>query len=418
MSLLFLPILAQALSVSLGDTSEARVRSDEIGQHFDLVTTGRVALNLGLKRSRWTLYYSPSISQLNAGESDSALILYNMGGLGATLRLSPRTTVDFVETAGYGTENLRALAVAAPQANSGATTGTPGSANSAQPGTTGPTAGETGSNTGALGTPVLAAPAYATIKFGSVSSGAGVTQILDRKWAARMFASYTVVGGLDSYSESIIPRQSTYLGNTALSRLLGPRDQVVGTVLANYTLTEPTAVAFLSTITIAWNHRIDEWSTMSLLAGDAYTDSTGLDGTHYSGFLPVAGVTLTLTKARPLAGGRLSATFASKVAPMIDRLSGSVVQVLTTSAGASWTRRRLTLQMMGIGATAIGNQSQAVVTSNYGVTESATYRLDRRHWTVMAGSRQAYQRFSNATEPPLLWGAFISISYMTSVGHL
>ena len=187
-------------------------------------------------------------------------------------------------------------------------------------------------------------------------------------------------------------------------------------MLANYTLTEPTAVAFFSTITIAWNHRLSEWSTMSLSAGDAYTDSTGLDGAHYSGFLPVAGVTLTLTKARPLAGGRLSATFASKMAPMIDRLSGSVVQVLTTSAGAMWTRRRLTLQVMGFGATAIGNQSQAVVTSNYGVSESATYHLDRRHWTVTAGSRQAYQRFSSATEPPLLWGAFISISYMTSVG--
>ena len=206
MSLLLLPILAQALTVSLGDTSEARVRSDELGQHFDLVTTGRAALNLGLKRSSWTLYYSPSISQLSVGESDSTLVLYNMGGLGATLRLSPRTTVDFVETAGYGIENLRALAVAAPQANSGATTGTTGSPNSAQPGTTGPTAGETGSNTGALGTPVLAAPENATIKFGSVSSGAGVTQILDRKWAARMFASYTISGGLDSYSESVIPR--------------------------------------------------------------------------------------------------------------------------------------------------------------------------------------------------------------------
>ena len=412
MSLLLLPILAHALTVSAGDTSEVLVRSDDAGQHVDLVTIGRLALNLGLKRTNWTLYYSPSISQLSLGESDSALVLYNAGGLNASLRLSSRTTVNLLETAGYGVQNLRALAVAAPQPNPNTLTDTPAGANA------GSAPGTTGSNLGVTGPNVLAAPEYATIRFGAVSSGAGVTYVLDRKWTTGAFASYAISGGLDSYSESVIPRARMYSGTTSLSRRLGPLDQGIISANANYTLTDPTAEAFFATLSITWTHRFDKWIATSVSTGEAYAESTALDGTHYTALLPMASANFTLSKTKPVAGGRVSATVGASIAPLIDRLSGSVVEMLTTSAGASWNRRRLALQVAAFGATAIGHQNQAGVASFHGASESGTYKLDRRHWFMAAGTQQAWQRFSNGQQLPLLWAAFIAITYTTSTRPL
>ena len=405
---LLLPILAHALTVTVGDTSEARVRSDDTGAHVDLVTTGRLALSLGLTRANWTLFYSPSITQLGLGSSDSTLILYNAGGLNLNLRLSSRTTVDVSESVGYGTQNLRALAVAAAQPNAATATG--------QTGTTGPAAGQDSSNGGAAGSTVLAARDNATIGFGTLSSTIGVTRVLDQKWATRWSAGYAISGGVDSQSEAVIPRARTYTSSLTLSRLMSQRDQALSLASVNYTLTEPSAEAFVATLSVGWTHRFTPRTNVTVTGGEAYTASTAIDGTHYAGFLPVAGVVFTTTKARPFAGGRLTAMGATNVSPFVDRVTGSAVPMLTTTIGATWNRRRLTLQIAGQGATAIGHQSQSVVTSNYGLSESATYKLDRQHWTVTAGSRQALQRFADSQRLPIFWTTFISLTYTTSTG--
>jgi hypothetical protein len=416
MSLLLLPILAQALTLSAGDTSEARIRSDDTGQHVDLVTTGNLALSLGLKRTTWTLSYSPSVTQLGLGESSSLLVLFNAGNLNINLRLSSRTTLNFSESASYGLQNLRALAVSAPQTNFGNTTGSPADTNPPQPGSTGPASGGSSSSTGTAGTPVLAAPEYATIKYGSFSSTIGLAHILDHNWMTGAIASYSDSGGLDAHSETIIPRAHTYSGRATLSRVLGPRDQATTLALANYTLTEPTAEAFFTSLSISWAHRINNLTSSSLSIGEAYSNSTALNGAHSAAVLPIAGATLLLNKVGSLAGGRLSATAETSVAPMVDRLTGSAIQMLNSTVGVIWNKRRFTLQSGVFGATVIGNQSQAAVVSTYGAVESASYQLDRRHWTVTAGSRQALQRFANSQQTLTLWSAFASITYRTSTG--
>ncbi len=115
MPLLFIPVLAQALSVMAGDASEMRFRVDSTGQFVDLTTTGRIALDLKLRRTTWTLFYAPSVTQLGLGSSTSSLFVTQTGGLTTRLRLTPRTSVTVTETGTFGQQNFRALAVSAPQ---------------------------------------------------------------------------------------------------------------------------------------------------------------------------------------------------------------------------------------------------------------------------------------------------------------
>lgn len=403
---LLLPILAHALTVTVGDTTEAHYRSDDTGPHFDLITTGRMALNLGLSRANWTLFYSPSVTQLGLGSADSSLILYNAGGLNLNLRLSPLTTISFSELAGYGTQNIRALAVAAPQPNAATTT--------VQPGTTG--AGQDSPNLGAAPPAVLATRNNATIGYGTLSSVIGITRVLDQRWATRWSAGYSISGGVDSLSETAMPRIRTYSSSLSLSRLMSPRDQAVSLASTSYTLTEPNAEAVLATLSVGWIHRFSTRSNVSFMGGEAYATSTAIDGSHSTEFFPVASIVLTTSKARSFAGGRLSAMVASSVSPVVDRFSGSAVPMLTNTVSSNWNRRRLSLQIAGMGASAIGHQRQSVITTNYALSESVSYQLDRRHWTVTAGSRQALQRFADSQRLPLFWTTFISLTYTTGTG--
>jgi len=243
-----------------------------------------------------------------------------------------------------------------------------------------------------------------------------VTRVLDQRWATRWSAGYAINGGIDSLSETVIPRARTYSSSLLLSRFMSQRDQALSLASIAYTLTEPNAEAFLATLIVGWTHRFSARSTVTVTGGDAYTESAAIDGTHYAGFFPVAGIVFTTAKARSFAGGRLSAMGADNVSPFVDRLTGSAVPTLTTTIGATWNRRRLSLLIAGLGTTAIGHQSRSVITSNYGISESASYKLDRRHWTVTAGSRQALQRFADSHRLPIFWTTFISLTYTTSTG--
>lgn len=265
MSLLVLPILAQAFSVIVGDTSEVRTRSDELGQHFDISTTGRISLNLALRRVKWTLLYSPNLSELNIGESMNASTqLIQAGALTANLRLGPRTNAMFSEYASYGQQNFRVLALSAPQLGTDTTGGSQGTSGTSQSGSTGPASGQTGVTSGPNGPVILPTYANARVTFGSTSSSIGISHRLDQTWSTSVFAGYTVGGGLNVFSQQTVPLARNYSAGSLLSHVLTPVDRLTLTASASYTstlgdinpLNIPGTNAFISILSVTWTHRL------------------------------------------------------------------------------------------------------------------------------------------------------------------
>ena len=409
---LLLPILAQALSLNLGDATEVRLRSDQTGQHIDFATTGRVELDLKLRRTTWMLYYSPVLTELGVGSSTPTQYLMHTGGLTARLRLTPRTALIASENGAYGQQNFHTLAVSAQQPAAGNQMGNP-AAGGAQPNAGGAGTAQPGGAPGQAASPALAVAGDRTIRFGSLTTTVGLEHALGHTWIIGGLAGYTVFGELDSYVPVTIPRSRTILGNVWISHAFSPRDQWVLTNTGKQIATEPSAEALVITTNIAWNHRLSLRSSTSVFVNESYIDSTDVTGRHANGVVPGAGASLMWTEAIRPPGTRLATTITAMVAPLIDYQTGGVNNMASGLVATRWMRKRLAFEVLGNASYSLSNYGPVNLLSIYGLSEAVIYQLDRRHFTVSAGSRQALQRFANGQQVPMFWVAFIGLTYTT-----
>ena len=129
--------------------------------------------------------------------------------------------------------------------------------------------------------------------------------------------------------------------------------------------------------------------------------------------MPGAGATLTLNDSIRPAGARLTTMMTVMFAPVVDYQFGGVNDMLSGVIGVNWTRKRLTFQFLGAASHSVGSYGQVNLLSMYGLTEAVIYQLDRRHWAITAGMRQAWQQFSTGQQLLPMWVAFVGLSYTT-----
>ncbi len=408
MHLALVPLLAEAFTFVAGDRTEFRSRTDPSGTFADVVTVAQASMNLNLRRTNWTLMYSPSVTEMSIGTNTSGRYIFHVLSLSAQLRISPRTSLNWSESAMYGQQNFRLQTVSAatPTANSasnGGQTGTP--PNNPATGTTPGTAGIA---------PIQGALENRTIQFGSLISNLGLQHSLGRTWSTGLNASYMLIGELDSYVPAIYPRTRMYQLGGNLSHRLGPSDQITFTETNTLSLIEPNAHASISTAGLTWNHQATRHIATTLFGLGSYVYSKDLTGRDTSALLPgFGGSALASTAVRPRPS-RLTAVVTGAVSPVIDYLYGSVNNVATGSVEGIWRMNRLTLQVSGMAARSLNTNAAISMISAYTLTESLSYGLDRSmHWTLSTGSRQAMQTFSNGQQVPLTWVTFVGLAYTT-----
>src|SRR4051812_9493951 len=110
--LLLLPfVLAQAVTVSVGDRSEARARVQTGVTRYDVETRPVVRLDATTRRVGFSLGYSPLLTELNLGDPDAFFVLYHsaFASAGAHWR---RTRLSLSQSGSYGRQNFRAAALA------------------------------------------------------------------------------------------------------------------------------------------------------------------------------------------------------------------------------------------------------------------------------------------------------------------
>lgn len=411
MLIALLPILAQTFDVTAGAIAQGRYRSDNTGEHADSVNTGRLSLHLGMKRTDWILSLSPSLAQLNIGETESSAVFFTTANLAANMRLTRDTSLWLAETATYGQENLQALSNArfAPVQN-------PQNAGSGAGGTAG------NNGTGTTSTPVVSplavvAPANTTIRFGYLATSLGLTHRLDRKWATTAYGIYSVSRRFGSNNETattgVFPDSRTVAGGITLSRALSARDTLTLNSITSQTQIDPGGSAFISTASLGWNHRFDRVTSMTANGGVSYFSYEQATTPRHSGVLPYAMASANRTTAFAAGRGSLFATIG--IFPAVDGLYGTVTETVTSSAGASWQKRRWTASAVGYGTSRIGDTTgNTSLLSTYGTTETITYDIDRTHWRATLGSYQTWQRYTlGAESSAFFWSGLISLAYTT-----
>jgi hypothetical protein len=397
------------------------VRSDGDGQHLDAITTGHIALQLALKRTTWTLTYSPSIVDFSLGEPSATLMVLNTGSLSANMRLTPRTTLTFQETGAYGRQSLQVLANNQLLPTSAATAGSAGSGGTAQSGNSStPGSSSSGAAGPTTGPSAISAPANRTISFGSTTTTAGLNHNIDRKWLVGVFGAYTVSGQLNSTGAdtsapqgyALFPLMHSYTLTSRLTRILTPRDAISLILSGSQTSTQPVGHTLIAMASVAWSHRLSTSTSMRLAAGEAYLDSTDTTGIRGSTLTPFGLVGVDYM--RPLSGGLLTFFANLSAMPVVDVSYGSGYEALNSSAGLNWTKRRLSVTASANGMSRIESLGNVSLLATYGFNEGLNYQLDRkRHWSIGAGAYQMWQSYALGAQQSAFWAGFLTLAYTT-----
>src|SRR6187455_2500683 len=104
MSPLFGPILAQAITLGIGDRTEVRyIASDD--KYFEAATTPQVGLSVDWKHTTLSLGYNPSFTVKPLDSEPRNLLIFHNGSLSGSYRWQ-HSTLTLSETIGYGELNF------------------------------------------------------------------------------------------------------------------------------------------------------------------------------------------------------------------------------------------------------------------------------------------------------------------------
>jgi hypothetical protein len=409
----FLPIPAQAATISVGDRTETRARVDASQVVLDVETRPSVTLGVSTHRASYALSYTPSFSVINMGAyTDADPLVYHSASLRAGWRWR-RATFSISESGSYGRQNFRALAVGAPVAGAA-----PGQA---PPPPAGSTAPQVPAQTGVVDQ---------TAGFGSSTTTLWLTYALTRLWQTSASGGYVISGGVDAASRELIPVQrgpfaaltATYRASRvdAVTLSLSGRESETGglttTVAGVPTATLAPTRAVLIGLDVGLSHSFAATVKGSLTAGAAYADtrtfatSAAAESTDRT-VVPV--VVSTLAQNFKVERARVAMTYTIGLTPNIDRFAGTIDNRVTWAIASMWTRHRLTLGANVAGLQSIDPTNDAAVTA-YGGGVQVMMRFNR-HWSYEAGIRAAWQKYVKFDALPPTGTLYLALTYSSGL---
>lgn len=438
MSLVLIGILAQAMTASAGAQSEARLRSDDSGNHLDLVESGTLSLGLRTPRTQWMLSYTPSATQADITADSPRFLLFHMGTLFAAFQPTRRLSLSISETATYGEQYLRLLAVNAvqPSAAASPTVAPTATAGSDQP-TTGSVPQQTPQTTPVTNANSAVVPGLQVIRIGSTAASLAATYRLDSQWQTRASVGYAISGGLDASSRVSMPGMRTSTANASLHYALSGRDEVSLTSTASHTSTQVYGIdtarlAAIASSEFGWIHDFTRRTSSSVTAGVSYAATSASlqadpslrfpvpgSSNYVDAFIPVRERSLfpvVSAMVRTRQGwqrGRLNASLSQQVAQVVDRLVGTVSPRSTTALTVNWLRRRTSVTITGTLARTVGGDLvRGELQSAYGLSEMVTQELST-HWRLILGANQTSATFAQIPGSTGMWVGYVGVSYDT-----
>jgi hypothetical protein len=394
MSALLVPILAQALSVDVGARTEVGVRYWDGNLHHDNVTLGHAALRLKTERARWELVYSPSLIHLALGEPSMTRLVMQAGSLMGQLRLTPRTIAYFAESAAYGTQNFRMLAV-----TSSSLVGTEVPSNPSDP------ASPPQSNPQAQAAS-QAAGRDETVRYGALSTNGSLSHQFSRRTTGNVSAGYSVTGGADHQSQSRIPRLRQLEATGGIKYAIGQRDTVGLHVEATRITTSLRMNAYSAMLEAEWTRQLSAAAIASVSIGSGYWTWRRPDGEERQGLLPVGSASLTYRL--PIRRGRLEVRVTEGVAPWMDRILGTINQRSLTDLSLAYGIGKFSARTSGYAIFTWG-EMQRSSRAIYGTSETLGYAISKAIGAEI-GSRQLVLEAADAGSSLVMWTVYCGVA--------
>jgi hypothetical protein len=409
MSPLFGPILAQLVTLGVGDRTEARViRADTT--YEQAATYPRVGLSFGWKHFTLSVGYGPSLTLGPLNSKDPILTVFHSGGISGLYKWQ-RTTLIVSQSLGYGEVNFQELALAGqtaqptaaapPTTTAGGTTPPPaGGVNNPgttpAPGTTVPTANQSRAPLG-------------PIKFMTSSTNVVVNHAITPALLVGAGAGYTVTGSPGDDS-SVFPISQGPFAEVHASDRFTQADAANLLVSTQLVRSSTGNDAWVLSGTAGWGRAWSPRTTTQVGSGVSMSRNSQFDGLVFWSIYP----TFFASISRVVPAGRGAFNFGSAVAcaPAIDPISASVDPRLSLSGSANWSLARFFMGLSAGTAVSIAQQNNGAFNSLYAAFNTG-FNLGAG-FSVDGGVRAFRQRVSGNTTPAS-YAAFLGVSFAAAV---
>jgi hypothetical protein len=421
MSPLIAPVLAQLVTLQLGDRTEARYTGYLGDSPPPAQMSGSTAPSIGVgvshRRTSLRLAYVPAITLAPLNQSPRQLYVFHSAVATASHRLR-RTTFQLGSSFSIGSLALRLAAVQGPQLpvdtmNGAPPTGAPptGAPPTGTPPTGMPTTGMP--TTGTPGGVVTQQPGVdQKVRFYTSTTTLGVAHELSKEARLGATAGMTAAGGRDDESRKFYqPLRGYFVGvNGAYIYPLSKRDSLLSNLSFTKTWSSGGNEAASLAANETWGHRFSLNTTSALGAGLNITRFTQADGLAGFSIFPTfqAGGTHRVRVGR----GQLSFSASVYSSPALDPLRALVDPRLGATASIGYTRQKLFVLASGSTAVSLLPAGQSGAVNAYQGEARAGYQLAKLV-SIDTGARLAYQSYQGQTVISSIWAAFVGLT----VGH-
>lgn len=405
------PLFAQALTLTLADSSELRARYEtestsarDEGIAWDANTTPSATLALDNHRASYTLRYGPSFTAFDIGTDSSETTQQHNVIVAGTWRF-PDTTVSLTESLAYGRQNTRLAFV-------GPTDSTPG-------GDDEPPELEPDEPEQVL--PGQEGTVDRIVTTGTSVTTLGLAHSLSRTVTLSEYASYTFSSGLDG-SEDLYPRQRGGLVGVSVGYSLTRRQSLATILNGSVVYTDPlpssvtgeeirsTTAALQETWSCEWIR--DLQTTLGVGLTYSRTDEGDLVDESLNLVIGPVG-SMSATYNWGYGGASYALTGAVGLSPYVDRFTGIVDPRVFYSAGLERVQGKLTLRAIVAGAQSAQTEDLSLSTAT--ATFTAEYQLAetlvlRSGISASTNVELAEDVLPQETAPPLYY-AFIGFTY-------
>ncbi len=412
-------ILAQAITLSVGDRTDARYVNGDY-THYEAGTRPSVGLMFGWRRSALTLSYSPSFLLIPLETKPRHLAIFQAASIGAMY--SWRTTnVAISEGAGYGQLSFQVGALADP--GLGATVPQPSTP--AQVPTGGPPTpvGGAGTPTGTTGT-TTGTPGGTTtnpqatnqvrindqiIRYASSTTSAGISHMMSKHVMVGGGVGYSMAGGVAESREELPWIRGAYAAAYITdARPIDARSTVSTSLVGQYATSSLDIQAWGAILTEGYAYKFNGHTSTRVSAGISVVRTSQGDGTVAWSIFPTFGTGISYTDK--LGGGDLTLSASAGASPYLDPLRATIDPRLGVGVNAAWAKHRFSIGLGAGAAISLVDSGTPGAVNSVGATLGASYRLGAG-FSVDAGGNTAWQTFQGSTIIPASYTVYVGLTW-------
>ncbi len=391
------PLFAQAMTVSVADTTDFRARFFEDTVHYDTSTRPSLTLGARTHRTGYTLTWEPMVTALNIGEPEFDLMVLNTLRAIATTS-SRRNTLSLGQEFSYGQRNFR-LELAPQLPRAGDTPEEP------QPGPQPETPAQSVAGQERAQNQI--------VDFGSSATSLALGHALTRSVQLFEYGIYTVSGGFGTPSRELYPLQRDLETAVGLRYAATHRDAFTTLAQGRFVHTAETTAAPATNTTAltllqGWSRTFKKDLELRLDAGVAYYRvETPTEQEEDIGFEPAT--SLAFAYDWMSSGARYTWTVSAGVTPATDRFTGLVDSRAFWQVELRRVKGRLTLYAASTGAYSLDQDSTSALSSITG-TLGSSYQVTKE-FLLEGGVSGSTQSLIDSQTNTALWEAFMGFTY-------